>query len=57
MPDYLKDDPFEGYRTWDGTGTAPAFTDNTNVANGAGRWNITFGGADGPTIVGVNDCA
>ena len=57
VPDYLKDDPFEGSRTWDGTGVEPAFADNAAVTNGSGRWNITFGGADGPTIIGVNDCA
>lgn len=25
--------------------------------NADGRWNITFGGPDGPVIVGVGDCA
>ena len=54
VPDYLKDDPFAGYRTWDGTGTEPAYTANPT---GGGRWNITFGDADGPYVVGTGDCA
>ena len=52
VPDYLKDDPFENFKAT----PAGALTDNAGVADGAGRWTITFGGADGPTIAGVNDC-
>ena len=59
VPTYLKDDPFEGSRTWDGVTPAvgPAFADNVAVTNGEGRWNITFGDPDGPYVEGVNDCA
>ena len=56
VPDYLKDDPFAGSRGKGGVtpAVAPAFVANPG---GGGRWNISFGEADGPYVIGVGDCA